>query len=127
MKRRAKLLLASSALAAGGILALAGAVPQGFESVSSVLSRPEEFYGREVHVKAVVGPEIGAAGDTSEFEITDGQRTLPVRFPGSLPEGFSSGRTVVVAGVLAPGDQGPVLEAHDIQGGCASRYEPKLG
>ncbi|HVL86923.1 MAG TPA: cytochrome c maturation protein CcmE [Candidatus Thermoplasmatota archaeon] len=127
MRRRAKVLLLVGLAAAGGVVAFAGAIPEGFQTVSAIVSDPPSYVGREVHIKAIVAAvpfETGPHGAT--FSITDEISTLRVRWPGSLPDAFEAGRTVVVAGVLVEEDGSPVLHAHDIQGGCASRYEPTV-
>lgn len=126
MRRRHRLLLLAAVGLAGAGIAVAGVLPEGFASVADVAAAPGAFAGREVHVKAIVAEGSVARGDgaLARFAITDTAATLPVEYHGSLPETFGPGRTVVVSGTLELREGGPVLVAHSLQGGCASKYEP---
>lgn len=126
MRKQTRLLLLLGVGLAGAGIAVAGVMPQGFASVSDVAAQPERFAHHEVHVKAIVAEGSIERGDgqLSRFAVTDTVATLPVEYRGSLPDMFAGGKTVVVSGVLEQRPEGPVLVAHTLQGGCASKYEP---
>lgn len=126
MRKQTRLLLLLGVGLAGAGIAVAGVLPEGFASVSEVAAQPERFAGHEVHLKAIVaeGSVQRGEGQLASFAVTDTVATLPVEYRGSLPELFAGGKTVVVSGVLELREGGPVLVAHAIQGGCASKYEP---
>lgn len=126
MRKQTRLLLLLGVGLAGAGIAVAGVIPQGFASVSDVAAQPERFAHGEVHVKAIVADGSIERGDgqLARFAVTDTVATLRVEYRGSLPEMFAGGKTVVVSGVLEHRPDGPVLVAHTLQGGCASKYEP---
>lgn len=126
MRKRTRLLLLLGVGLAGAGIAVAGVLPQGFSSVSEVAAAPHHFAGHEVHLKAIVAEGTIQRGDgrIATFAVTDTLATLPVEYRGSLPEMFAGGKTVVVSGVLELRDGAPVLVASELQGGCASKYEP---
>lgn len=130
MKKRAKLALVLLVAAAGGLIAFAGAQPEGYKSVRDLAASPESFDGREVQVKASVA--VGSlTRDPLAFALEEGTTRLRVEWasPKPIPEheagGTVEGRNVVVTGALARGADGDwVLRATDMQVGCASKYEP---
>lgn len=126
MRKGTRLLLLLAVGLAGATIAMAGALPQGFASVSEVQANPAKYLHHEVHVKAIV--DVGSIqrgdGTLASFRITDTLATLDVEYRGSLPEMFAGGKTVVVSGVLEPREGRFVLVAQQLQGGCASKYEP---
>ncbi|MDW7680223.1 MAG: cytochrome c maturation protein CcmE, partial [bacterium] len=56
-----------------------------------------------------------------EFEITDGEKTLPVKYNGVAPDTFSEEVSVVVEGKF----DGEIFHAIQIMTKCPSKYEPK--
>lgn len=56
------------------------------------------------------------------FTVSDGQRSIPVRYKGVLPDAFKPGADVVVEGQL---DGQGVFEASTLLAKCPSKYEPK--
>ncbi|HVL48650.1 MAG TPA: cytochrome c maturation protein CcmE [Candidatus Thermoplasmatota archaeon] len=132
MRRAAKLAIVLLLVAAGGALALIGVAPQELKSVATLVDDPEPWIGRDVGLKATVreGSLVRANG-TVAFDVVGDHRVLPVRWAShhAVPEhdagGTLEGRTVVVEGRLARDGAGAlVFLAHDMQVGCASKYEP---
>lgn len=54
------------------------------------------------------------------FSITDGERELPVRYKGQVPDTFENGAEVIVEGIFR-GE--PVFEAATMLAKCPSKYE----
>lgn len=133
MKKAARLGILLALVAAGGALAWAGAMPQGFESVGAVVADPAAYDGREVGVKAtVVEGTLDRASEPVRFLIADGARVLEVRWDPAhpLPDheagGTIEGKNVVVHGTVLRDEAGaPYLLAHEMQVGCASKYRPE--
>ena len=133
MKKAARLAVLVALVAAGGALAWAGAMPQGFESVGAVVAQPAAYEGREVGLKAtVVEGSLDRASEPVRFLVADGERLLEVRWDPAVPlpdheaGGTIEGKNVVVHGVLMRDDAGaPYLLAHEMQVGCASKYRPE--
>lgn len=131
MKRGPKLLLVVLLVATGGALAFAGALPEGYKGVADVLADPRAFDGREVELKAsVVEGTLVRDSLPVRFLVTDGSGTMEVRWDPALPlpdheaGGTIEGKNVVVHGQVLVDEAGPYLLAHDMQVGCASKYEP---
>lgn len=55
------------------------------------------------------------------FRITDGQKVLPVRYQGVVPDIFGDGREVVVEGRLNAGGE---FVATTLLAKCPTKYEP---
>lgn len=128
MRRRTRFLLVLAIGAAGAGIAAAGALPEGVVSVRDVVLQPEHFAGHEVHIKAIVQEgSVQRSGGATRFTITDTGAVLTVEYQGTLPEQFGAGKTVVVSGDIVPSPSGWLLMASNIQGGCASKYEPAPG
>lgn len=132
MKKGAKLLVLVLLIGAGGALAFAGAMPEGYESVDDVLANPAAYDNREVGLKAtIVEGSLDRAADPVRFLIADGANALPVRWDPAhpLPDheagGTIEGKNVVVHGLILLDENGaPYLLAHEMQVGCASKYRP---
>jgi cytochrome c-type biogenesis protein CcmE len=58
----------------------------------------------------------------ARFEITDGNRRLPVDYRKELPDTFAEGSEAVVEGSLGPDG---VFSAHTLLAKCPSKYEPE--
>ena len=133
VKKGPKLALVVLLVAAGGALAFAGALPEGYKSVGDVTRDPGAFSGREVELKAsVIEGTLMRETLPLRFLITDGTASLEVRWDPALPlpdheaGGTIEGKNVVVHGTVLRDDEtgAPYLLAHDMQVGCASKYEP---
>lgn len=132
MKKGAKLLLLLLLVGAGGALAYAGAMPEGYQAVGDVVLDPARWQGREVGLKATIVPgTLDRAAEPVRFLVGDGAHTLEVRWDPARPlpdheaGGTIEGRNVVVHGVLMEDENGPFLLARDMQVGCASKYRPE--
>ena len=55
------------------------------------------------------------------FTMTDGVRTMDVRYSGQIPDTFKAGSSVVIEGVYRGK---PVFEATTLLAKCPSKYEP---
>ena len=67
------------------------------------------------------GSIIGSALDGEiSFSITDGDRELPVRYAGLVPDTFENGAEVIVEGIFR-GE--PVFNASTMLAKCPSKYE----
>ncbi|HWH08911.1 MAG TPA: cytochrome c maturation protein CcmE, partial [Candidatus Thermoplasmatota archaeon] len=127
VRKGAKLLVLVGLVAAGGLLAFAGAAPQGYAGVAALASDPAAFAGEEVEVKATV-VEGSLDREAMRFVIGDGHATLPVRWDPARPlpdheaGGTIEGKNVVVKGTLVVEEGGAVLLAREMQVGCASKY-----
>lgn len=130
MKKGARLLVVLAFVAVGGLLAYAGAAPEGFKSVTEVVRDPAAFEGRAVELRATIAVgSLERSGDTVRFLAADDVHELEVRWNPSIPlpeheaGGTLEGKSVVVSGVLHLTDEGMFLMADDMKVGCASKYE----
>lgn len=93
-------------------------------SVSELTERGEAAYTEDVRLGGTV-LEGSILQDTStrivDFMVTDGQRSVPVRYKGALPDAFEPGTEVVVEGRLTPSG---TFEAATLLAKCPSKYEP---
>lgn len=127
MRKGTKLLVVAGLVAAGALLAFAGAAPEGYAGVAALATDPAAFAGEEVEVKATV-VEGSLDRDGMRFLIEDGHATLPVRWDPAKPlpdheaGGTIEGKNVVVKGTLVLEEGGAVLFAQEMQVGCASKY-----
>lgn len=135
MRRGAKLGVLLALFAAGGALAFAGALPQGYLTVADVVADPAGHEGRAVELKGSVVPgSLVRDEEPVRFLIEDGARTIEVRWDPAhpLPDheagGTIEGKSVVVRGtVTVDADGTPYVTAHEMQVGCASKYRPDEG
>ena len=111
--------------AALGVLALAVALVLGalkdsivfFNSPSDVLEK-HVAPGARIRLGGLVKPGTLARGDNLavRFEVTDGNKSVPVTYVGILPDLFREGQGVVTEGALDPGGTfraDSVLAKHD--------------
>ena len=63
-----------------------------------------------------------AEGLELEFDVIEGNATLPVIYNGAMPDGFTSGADVLVEGRYHPDE---VFRASTILMRCPSKYEPE--
>ncbi|MDQ7842382.1 MAG: cytochrome c maturation protein CcmE [Armatimonadota bacterium] len=74
--------------------------------------------GGRVAAGGVVWDQV--SGDLA-FQITDGSRTLPVRYRGVVPDAFKPGADVVVEGRF----DGTTFQARRLFAKCPSKFEAK--
>jgi len=127
MGRKGIQLTVALVVIAGGLVALAGvSFKQNlvyYLTVGEYLDQrgtlpPEGF---RVDGKVVQGSLVRASqGMGVSFEITDGDRTMPVSYHRELPDTFKEGGEVVVEGTV--GENG-VFEARSLLAKCPSKYE----
>jgi cytochrome c-type biogenesis protein CcmE len=129
MRPRTRVLLLVGVVAVGGLLAFAGARPQGFLSVAAVTAQPMAYEGRELQLKGtVIEGTFDRSATAPAFLLSDGQGTIEVRWDPSRPipdheaGGTIEGKNVVVKGTLARDANGLHLLATEMQVGCASKY-----
>lgn len=134
VRKAARLGLLLALVVAGGALALAGALPEGYRGVGDVLRESAALEGREVEIKGtVVEGSLVRDVQPVRFLVGDGGATIDVRWDPALPlpdheaGGTIEGKNVVVRGVLAMEDGVPYVLAQDMQVGCASKYRPETG
>lgn len=132
MKKAARLGIVLALLAAGGALAFAGAMPEGYRSVGQVVAAPHEFEGEELELKAtVVEGTLERNATPVRFLVADGTDHLEVRWDPARPlpdheaGGSIEGRNVVVKGTLVREGDVAYLLATSMQVGCASKYRPE--
>lgn len=128
-QRSVKLLVLLGLVAAGGVLAFAGAAPEGYAGVADVVRDPASFQGKEMELKAsVVEGSLVRDALPVTFLVEDGDAVLRVRWDPAVPlpdqdaGGTIEGRSVVVQGRLLADAEGTYLLARGMQVGCASKY-----
>ena len=125
MNKRTKLLIVLALVLAGATLAYAGAAPEGYAGVADVARDPTAFEGKGVQLKASVASVDRANGT---FVLADGNTVLAAKwdprvpFPDEEAGGSIVGKNVLVSGVMSTENGSPVLLAHDMKVGCASKY-----
>lgn len=125
-----KVLVVLGLVAAGGLLAFAGAAPEGYASAADVAADPAAFVGQDLEVKAtVVEGSLDRDAVPLTFLVDDGRATLRVRWDPARPlpdheaGGTIEGKNVVVHGTVMQDASGAAyLLAHEMQVGCASKY-----
>ena len=134
MKRALRLGILVAILGAGGALAFAGAMPEGYRGVGDLTDDPARYAGREVDVKAsVLEGSLRRDASPVTFTLVDGARTLDVRWDPAHPipdheaGGTIEGKNVVVHGTLVVDGDTYFLLAHEMTVGCASKYRPDEG
>jgi cytochrome c-type biogenesis protein CcmE len=106
-QRLSLLLLAAVAVLAAALLAMSGLRQQAsYFYAPSDVSRDGVPVGREVRLGGMVAKgslHRERDGVTIRFTVTDGLRSVPVRFRGIAPDLFREGSGVVAEGVFQPG------------------------
>lgn len=110
-----RILLGLTLLVGGGVVALAGAAPQASLTPSEALSHEGEA--------SVKGMVVSVDEAARTFVLTDGASELTVRASRALPATVVPEAGVVVEGTLVLEAGVVVLEAHEVQVGCPSKYE----
>ena len=95
--------------------------PQTQYSIDEVMSAPDSHEG-DIHLRGQVA--IGSVDTSStSFELIGQTHSLQVDYSGVIvPDGFEEGHTIAVKGNLVSNSNGWLLEAHEIQTGCPSKY-----
>lgn len=79
--------------------------------------------GKEFRMEGTVVPAtIKVAPDSlgAEFSITDGTKSVPINYRGTMPDMFKDDIKVVVQGKL---DKAGLFHAHTLLTSCPSKYE----
>ncbi len=94
-----------------------------FNSPTDVLEK-HVAVGMRIRLGGLVVPGSLARGDnlTVQFELTDGNHAVSVRYQGLLPDLFREGQGVVAEGAL---DQGGVFRADTVLAKHDENYMPK--
>ena len=121
--RTSRLLLVSVALFAIFALMMISIEPEVQYSVDEVLSSPSDFEDNNVFLRGQVS--IGSLdSQTKTFDLDGVSSSLVVDFTAvAIPDGFHEGLTIAVRGTLIDSDGSWILNAHEIQTGCPSKYE----
>lgn len=112
---------------AGGLVALAGVSFQQnlvyYMTVGEYLDQSEDLppQGFRINGRVVPGSVVRSEqGLGVTFDITDGERRMPVSYSKELPDTFKGGAEVVVEGRVAPDG---VFQASFLLAKCPSKYE----
>ncbi|MBI2871727.1 MAG: cytochrome c maturation protein CcmE [Chloroflexi bacterium] len=115
------------------VLALAYLITVGIQSSAMYYLTVEEFLveekaavGQRVRLGGTVAPESVQAvpgSTTLRFQVTDGQRNIPVTYTGIVPDAFRPGGDVILEGALTP--EG-IFNAEVLLAKCPSKYAPSL-
>jgi cytochrome c-type biogenesis protein CcmE len=101
--------------------------PSPYKEVADVLEDSSQYTGDEVEVVGNVGEIIQPSNDTLEirFELIDRDNPDKTIWVDTLtqPEGFVTGKDVVVTGTMQMEDGNYIIKAKDIKVGCPSKYE----
>lgn len=94
------------------VLALAYLITVGIQSsamyyltVEELLVKEKATVGQRVRLGGTVAPEsvqMVPGSTTLRFQVTDGQRSIPVTYAGIVPDAFRPGGDVIVEGALTP-------------------------
>jgi cytochrome c-type biogenesis protein CcmE len=121
--RTSRLLLVSASIFTILALMMISIEQQVQYSVDEVLSSPSDFEDSNVFLRGEV--IIGSLNtQTMTFNLGGVSSSLMVDFTGvAVPDGFHEGLTIAVRGTLIDYDGSWILNAHEIQTGCPSKYE----
>jgi len=104
-------------------MAMISIEPEVQYSVDEVLSSPLDFEDRIVFLRGKVTID-SLDSQTKTFDLGGVSTSLVVDFTGvAIPDGFHEGLTIAVRGTLMDSDEGWILNAHEIQTGCPSKYQ----
>jgi len=128
-RRRLKFLLLGAGVAAAmGFLLFVGVGSGGvyYYTVDEFLTQHRDASGRfRVNGKVAIGTiERLPTGMDVRFTMTDGSKTLPVRYHGIIPDTFVDKADVVVEGRLASDG---TFDASTLLAKCPSKYEAADG
>ncbi len=111
----ARLILAMTLLATGGLIAVAGAAPQ------AALS-PTEAKTADPGAATIKGTVQTVDTEAGTFTLTDEETTIHVTYGPGLPAAVQPGNTLVAKGTLDHSEEDPTFTASEIQTGCPSQY-----
>ena len=119
--RMSRLVIVGACLAALVMMVFISIEPQTQYTVDEVMSSPQSHEG-DIHLRGQV--TIGSVNtSTTTFELMGLTHSLSVSYSGAIiPDGFDEGNTIAVKGNLVQHSGEWVLEAHEIQTGCPSKY-----
>ncbi len=93
-------------------------------TVSEVYALSTQDTRVKVGGKVVEGSVVWDRGSNAVgFEVTDGQRSMPVAYKGVVPDSFQPGAEVILEGRLRADGR---FVATSLLAKCASKYEPRL-
>ena len=105
-------------------MSLSGSVMY-YVTVSELLNEGYVEYDTDVRVTGKIGNgsiDWDPENLELEFDVIEGNATLPVIYIGAMPDGFGSGADVLVEGRYHPDE---VFRASTIMMKCPSKYEPE--
>jgi cytochrome c-type biogenesis protein CcmE len=119
--KKKKILIVVAIIAIALFVALWGAAPGDYMTVKELLKDKDSYIGEEVEVKGNVGNWSGGQNFTL---LDDSNATFAVFVVhnSAMPEGFASGKIVVVSGTLENRADGLTIMSTKIQVGCPSKY-----
>ena len=97
-----------------------------YYSTTQLLENSNSLVGKVVRLNGDVaaGSVDQKPGDLNlKFSVTDGAKTVPVAYRGSVPDNFQEGNPVVVEGSL---DASGVFQAKSLMVKCPSKYQPTV-
>lgn len=127
MKKKTKVLIGIAVIvvAMGALLTLSLSRSQTyFMTIEELLTKPA-IADRQLRVNGkIIGSSVSFDSDAVllKFEITDGQRRLPIEYQGVQPSSFEDGNEAIVEGRL---DANGVFKADKLMTKCPSKYEAK--
>ncbi len=119
--KKKKILIVVVIIAIALIIVLWGAAPGDYVSLKTVVENRGHYLGEEVEVKGKVGNWSGGQNFTM---VDDNDITIAIEVvhDGAIPEGFATGKVIVVKGKLEEQDGNLTLSSTKIQVGCPSKY-----
>ncbi|HHW14379.1 MAG TPA: cytochrome c maturation protein CcmE [Firmicutes bacterium] len=129
MKKRTKVFLGVGLIAVALVALLALGLSRSqtyYVTLAELLSHPADRADQQLRVNGkLVGSSVAFDPGKVQlkFNLTDGQRTLPVTYNGVRPGSFEDGVEVLVEGKYRDG----VFHADNVLTKCPSKYEAKKG
>jgi cytochrome c-type biogenesis protein CcmE len=96
-----------------------------YVTVGELLNGGYKTYDTDIRVTGKIANgsiEWDAAELKLEFDVIEGNASLPVIYNGAMPDGFTSGADVLVEGRYHPDE---IFRASTILMKCPSKYEPE--
>jgi len=123
LSRSSRLLVVGLVFVAVLGMAMISIEPEVQYSVDEVLSSPSDFEDSIVFLRGEVTVD-SLDSQTKTFDLGGVTTSLVVDFTGvAIPDGFHEGLTIAVRGTLIDSDGNWILNAHEIQTGCPSKYQ----
>ncbi|MBU38739.1 MAG: hypothetical protein CMA59_04370 [Euryarchaeota archaeon] len=92
-------------------------------TVDEIMEEPEKFHGNQIFVRGVVSID-SMDEDQMRFILEGLTGEIIVDFTHSpIPDGFNEGRTIAVRGNFITQNGIWLIDSHEIQTGCPSKYE----